>query len=197
MASRVIYYLVKNMARPRKNAQIETSNPFKALRLTSKLSQEQLAREIGVAVSTIRRWEKGQAEPTMTVNQMNGFCFAVNVRFEDLPCPLVSEVQTKFDSKQSNVFSVEENIVRPRKDAKANAVKKLRLGVKLSQEQLARDINVAVSTIRRWEKGQAEPTMTVYQMRAFCFTVNTTFDELPKSLIEKAVSQTNSFATSA
>ncbi|MDJ0904217.1 MAG: helix-turn-helix transcriptional regulator, partial [Xenococcus sp. MO_188.B8] len=35
--------------------------------LTAQLSQEQLARDIGVAVSTIRRWEKGQAEPTMTV----------------------------------------------------------------------------------------------------------------------------------
>lgn len=73
------------MTRPKKSQRQETNSPFKRLRLNVKLSQEQLAREIGVAVSTIRRWEKGQAEPTMTVSQMKKFCDAVQKNFNDLP----------------------------------------------------------------------------------------------------------------
>lgn len=61
------------MTRPKKSQPQTTNSPFKKFRLAAKLSQEQLAREIGVAVSTIRRWEKGQAEPTMTVAQMRAF----------------------------------------------------------------------------------------------------------------------------
>lgn len=75
--------------RPKKTQRQETNSPFKRLRLNVKLSQEQLAREIGVAVSTIRRWEKGQAEPTMTVAQMKEFCRAVKQSFEDLPISLL------------------------------------------------------------------------------------------------------------
>ena len=77
------------MTRPKKSQRQETNSPFKRLRLNVKLSQEQLAREIGVAVSTIRRWEKGQAEPTMTVAQMKHFCKAVQKNFEDLPDSLL------------------------------------------------------------------------------------------------------------
>lgn len=77
------------MTRPKKSQRQETNSPFKRLRLNVKLSQEQLAREIGVAVSTIRRWEKGQAEPTMTVLQMKEFCKAVKKNFDDLPKSLL------------------------------------------------------------------------------------------------------------
>ncbi|MGF1591612.1 MAG: helix-turn-helix transcriptional regulator [Pleurocapsa sp.] len=77
------------MTRPKKSQRQETNSPFKRLRLNVKLSQEQLAREIGVAVSTIRRWEKGQAEPTMTVAQMKEFCKAVQQKFDDLPNSLL------------------------------------------------------------------------------------------------------------
>ncbi len=77
------------MTRPKKSHQQDTNSPFKRLRLNVKLSQEQLAREIGVAVSTIRRWEKGQAEPTMTVAQMKDFCKAVKKNFDELPNSLL------------------------------------------------------------------------------------------------------------
>ena len=87
------FYLSSNfliiMTRPKKSQPQETNSPFKRLRLAAKLSQEHLAREIGVAVSTIRRWEKGQAEPTMTVAQMKAFCKAVNQKFEELPNSLL------------------------------------------------------------------------------------------------------------
>ena len=81
------------MNRPRKDQIQLTNSPFKKLRLEARLSQENIARDIGVAVSTIRRWEKGMAEPTMTIGQMKNFCRAVNQSFDDLPdslLPLVS-----------------------------------------------------------------------------------------------------------
>ena len=77
------------MSRPRRDKAQETNSPFKRFRLNAKLSQEELARDIGVAVSTIRRWEKGQAEPTMTVEQMKNFCSAVKQNFEELPASLM------------------------------------------------------------------------------------------------------------
>jgi transcriptional regulator with XRE-family HTH domain len=64
-------------------------NEFRKLRKSAYLSQEQLAKEIGVAVSTIRRWEHGQTEPTMTREQMVRFCAAVKRNFGTLPQKLV------------------------------------------------------------------------------------------------------------
>ncbi len=77
------------MTRPRKNQLQTTNSPFKKLRLNAELSQEQLARSIGVAISTIRRWEKGEAEPTMTVMQMKAFCQTFKVTLDKLPNSLL------------------------------------------------------------------------------------------------------------
>jgi DNA-binding XRE family transcriptional regulator len=66
------------MSRPRKNQRIHTNSPLRKLRNNANLTQEQLAREIGIAVSTIRRWERGLAEPTMTLSQTKKFCHAVH-----------------------------------------------------------------------------------------------------------------------
>ena len=77
------------MNRPKKDFPQPTNSPFKKQRLKAQLSQEQLAREIGVSVSTVRRWEKGQAEPTMTVWQMKSFCRAVDCSLENLPKSLL------------------------------------------------------------------------------------------------------------
>lgn len=73
------------MTRPKQGQLESTKSPFRQLRLSARLSQEKLASQIGVAVSTIRRWEKGQAEPTMTVAQMKAFCQAVNKNLDELP----------------------------------------------------------------------------------------------------------------
>ena len=88
------------MSRPRKNQRIQTNSPFKRLRLDAHLTQEKLAREIGVlkdtaphiAVSTVRRWEKGQAEPTMTLSQTKKFCQAINQNFDQLPNSLLPKI---------------------------------------------------------------------------------------------------------
>jgi len=79
------------VSRPRKDKAQKTNSPFKRFRLNAKLSQEALASDVGVAVSTIRRWEKGQAEPTMTVAQMKKYCNVVKQNFEELPESLMPE----------------------------------------------------------------------------------------------------------
>jgi transcriptional regulator with XRE-family HTH domain len=73
---------------PKKNNLQPADCPIKQLRLEAGLSQEALAIAIRVAVSTIRRWEQSNCEPTMTVRQMRKFCAAVAVRFDQLPEPL-------------------------------------------------------------------------------------------------------------
>ena len=73
-----------------KNQINRADSPLKRMRLNVKLTQDQLAKRLGVAVSTIRRWEKKQAEPTMTVAQMRKFCQAVERDLEDLPDSLLS-----------------------------------------------------------------------------------------------------------
>ena len=78
------------MSRPGKNQPQIAKTPFKQLRLNAKITQEQLAKDIGVAVSTIRRWEKGQAEPTMTVQQMKAFCQTVQTSLNQLPNSLIT-----------------------------------------------------------------------------------------------------------
>ena len=61
---------------------------MKQLREEAKLTQEQLAYELGISSSTLRRWEKG-TEPAMTKQQWDKFCQAVGRRFEELPQNLV------------------------------------------------------------------------------------------------------------
>ncbi len=78
------------MSRPGKNQPQIAKTPFKQLRLNAKITQEQLARDIGVAVSTIRRWEKGQAEPTLTVQQMKAFCQTLQTSLNQLPNSLIT-----------------------------------------------------------------------------------------------------------
>ena len=80
------------MNRPKKNQLQNTDSPLKKLRLKAKLTQEQLAGDIGVAISTIRRWEKGQAEPTMTVLQMKSFCDSVQITLDELPNSLLPNI---------------------------------------------------------------------------------------------------------
>ncbi len=77
------------MSRPKKGQPQETDSPFKKLRLAAGLTQEDLVRLMSVSVSTIRRWERGEAEPTMTVYQMKAFCKAINKTLDELPDSLM------------------------------------------------------------------------------------------------------------
>jgi putative transcriptional regulator len=90
------------MARPRLiDINCSQYNEFKRLRKINGLTQEALAGKIGVAVSTIRRWEHGQSEPTMTREQMERFCTAVNQEFTKLPKFLAVTRSTTCDKSQA------------------------------------------------------------------------------------------------
>jgi DNA-binding XRE family transcriptional regulator len=84
------------MGRPKGNFIEDHDNTFRRLRKKSRLTQENLARLIGVAVSTIRRWEKNQCEPTMTVEQLRIFCNTVMIDFNRLPKTLIKQ-SDKYD----------------------------------------------------------------------------------------------------
>lgn len=47
--------------------------PLKAIREALGLTQQEFAESIGVAVSTVHRWETGKSEMTLNVEQMQKF----------------------------------------------------------------------------------------------------------------------------
>ena len=59
-------------------------------------------------------------------------------------------------------------------------LKKLREEAGLSQEGLARIINVSVTTISRWERGESVAMLTVPQMKALCKVFGKSIEELPE-----------------
>jgi transcriptional regulator with XRE-family HTH domain len=77
--------------------QQEVVSPLRILRERANLTQEQLGVRLGVAGSTIRRWESG-TEPAMTRRQWKIFCQETGVIWDELPddlsilTPIESEV---------------------------------------------------------------------------------------------------------
>ncbi|MEH2456549.1 helix-turn-helix domain-containing protein [Nostoc sp.] len=68
-----------------KRQHLPPKSVLKALRENAGLSQEQLAVYLGIAVSTLRRWENEGMEPSMTKKQWQTFCQLVGVSFDALP----------------------------------------------------------------------------------------------------------------
>lgn len=61
----------------------------------------------------------------------------------------------------------------------ANTIKKLRQKIFLSQEEFAKELNVSVSTINRWETGKAKPNLTAMKkLKCFCNKNDLEFDDL-------------------
>lgn len=61
-------------------------------------------------------------------------------------------------------------------------LKQLREEARLSQEELARLIDVSVKSISRWETGRHEPTFTIRQVKALCRALGRNLDSLPDDL---------------
>ena len=61
-------------------------------------------------------------------------------------------------------------------------LKRLREEANLSQEELARLIDVSVKSISRWETGRHEPTFTIRQVKALCKALGKPLDSLPDDL---------------
>ena len=58
---------------------------FKQLREQAGLSQEALARIVGVSSKTVSNWERGISVASLTVPQMKALCESLNVTLNNLP----------------------------------------------------------------------------------------------------------------
>lgn len=63
----------------------EFESPLKKLREEVGLSQQELASRIGVAVSTLSRWERGKSPAMMSVRQMKLLCRELRRTLDELP----------------------------------------------------------------------------------------------------------------
>lgn len=75
---------------PEEPAQDERST-FKQLRERVGLSQDELARQIGVTGKTVSNWERGISLASLTVPQMKALCNALGVTLDELPDDFRSE----------------------------------------------------------------------------------------------------------
>lgn len=61
------------------------SSSLKRLREKAELSQEALARIVGVSGKTVSNWERGMSIASLTVPQMKALCEALGVTLDELP----------------------------------------------------------------------------------------------------------------
>ena len=73
------------MTQTNKSDSQENESPLKRLREEAGLSQQALSNRIGVAVTTISRWERGESLPMLTVPQMKALCKVLGKSIEELP----------------------------------------------------------------------------------------------------------------
>ena len=64
---------------------------LKQLRERAGLSQDELARCIGVTSKTVSNWERGISLASLTVSQIKALCKALAVSLDDLPDDFSSE----------------------------------------------------------------------------------------------------------
>ncbi|MDG2615789.1 helix-turn-helix transcriptional regulator [Thermoleptolyngbya sichuanensis A183] len=64
---------------------------LKQLREKAELSQEALARLVGVSSKTVSNWERGTNVASLTVPQMKALCEALGVTLNELPDDFSSE----------------------------------------------------------------------------------------------------------
>jgi DNA-binding XRE family transcriptional regulator len=63
----------------------EFESPLMRFRLLRRMTQQELADELGVSSTTIRNWESGRAVPNLTIPQVKKLCQVLEVNLEDLP----------------------------------------------------------------------------------------------------------------
>jgi putative transcriptional regulator len=64
---------------------MQLSESIKILRQKSLMTQEDFARELGVAPSTVNRWETGKARPNLTaMKKLKTFCLKNDLPYEKL-----------------------------------------------------------------------------------------------------------------
>ncbi len=73
------------MVKKNKSGAEDSESPLKKLREEAGLSQQALSHRIGVAVTTISRWERGESVAMLTVPQMKALCQVFGKSIEELP----------------------------------------------------------------------------------------------------------------
>lgn len=64
---------------------MELSSEIKLIRQKALLTQESFAKELGVAFTTVNRWEMGKIKPGISaVKKIKTFCINNNISFEGL-----------------------------------------------------------------------------------------------------------------
>lgn len=64
-------------------------------------------------------------------------------------------------------------------------LKTLRTRMLMSQETFAKEMNVTVCTINRWENGKSKPNITaINSIKLFCSKNNVAFDDIEKAWLE-------------
>ncbi len=64
-------------------------------------------------------------------------------------------------------------------------LKTLRTHMLMSQETFAKEMNVTVCTINRWENGKSKPNITaINTIKAFCNKNSVCFDDIEKAWLE-------------
>ena len=72
-----------NVFYKKENSMISFAEKVKLVRTELKLSQEDLARELGVSFATINRWENGSYNPSRLAKKaFEDFCNEKNIKFE-------------------------------------------------------------------------------------------------------------------
>lgn len=75
---------------------MDLSNEIKAIRHNAFMTQETFAKELGVAFSTVNRWEMGKTQPNMsTMKKINDFCNKNDISFEGLREVWINKSQLK------------------------------------------------------------------------------------------------------
>ena len=61
------------------------SDTIKEIRITLNMSQEELARELGVSFATINRWENNKSQPSKLAKQaIKELCIKKNINYGEL-----------------------------------------------------------------------------------------------------------------
>lgn len=64
---------------------MDLGNTIKKIRLTLKLSQEDLAHQLGVSFATINRWENGKSAPSrLAIGALKEFCEKRGITYEEI-----------------------------------------------------------------------------------------------------------------
>ena len=138
-----------------------TSN-IKILRQEYNVSQPQLARETGLKKSAIGHWELGNRTPSATAVIILSRYFQVTTDY------LLKVNEDNTSVYRSDDYCADMTLLNKR-------LKDLRIKNKLSQSELAKNVNISQPAINYWELGKRTPNANAIITLANYFGVTTDY----------------------